>query len=279
MGLEGWHYYNHAVVPDCAPHETPDLTPVYNDTIWKNFKVEFPLLTRWTTDWDCGYETEWWYVIKDTPFDISALKSKRRYEINKGKKNFNIREIIPNEYYEDIYRISASAWGTYPESYRPQITRNSFINEIKEWKYYKVYGAFDDKENKLYGFARINRDRDYIDFVALKVMPDKEKYGINAALINHILEDNSSFLASNGYICDGCRSINHETNFQDYLEKYFGFRKAYCTLHVKYKRGIRILIKILYPLRYEFARLNSYKIFHKIYALLKMEEIARKCNE
>ena len=40
-----------------------------------------PLLARWTEDFDCGYETEWWYVIKDTPLDLSKLKKKRRYDI------------------------------------------------------------------------------------------------------------------------------------------------------------------------------------------------------
>lgn len=47
-----------------------------------------PYFARWTDNFDCGYETEWWYCIKDEPFDISKINSKKRYEINKGKKNF-----------------------------------------------------------------------------------------------------------------------------------------------------------------------------------------------
>lgn len=43
-----------------------------------------PYLARWTSSFDCGHETNWWYVIKDTPFDINELKKKRRYEIRKG---------------------------------------------------------------------------------------------------------------------------------------------------------------------------------------------------
>ena len=50
---------------------------------------------------DCGYETNWWYVVKDTPFDLNSLKAKRRYEINKGIKNFEVIDIDPKNYSED----------------------------------------------------------------------------------------------------------------------------------------------------------------------------------
>ena len=82
MRINGWEYYNHAAVPTVAPHEEPNLQPVEDNSIWK-IDGGMPLLARWTTDFDCGSETNWWYVIKDTPFDINALKSKRRYEIKR----------------------------------------------------------------------------------------------------------------------------------------------------------------------------------------------------
>ena len=62
-------------------------------------------MVRWTSDFDCGYETNWWCCIKDTLLDMASLKSKRRYEINKGKKNFDVRLIDPVEYVEDIITI------------------------------------------------------------------------------------------------------------------------------------------------------------------------------
>ena len=69
---DGWRYYNHAAIPICASHEVPDLSPLEDRSIW-NARGGAPVLARWTSDWDCGYETEWWYVIKDEPFDITAL--------------------------------------------------------------------------------------------------------------------------------------------------------------------------------------------------------------
>ena len=83
------------------------------------------LLARWTENWDCGKETEWWYVIKDTPFDISKLKAKRRYEINKGIKNFEVKPIDPVSFVEDIYRVTVKAYSGWPEKYRPNVSIES----------------------------------------------------------------------------------------------------------------------------------------------------------
>ena len=73
--MMGWRYYNHAVIPSSPPNAPLNLTPLEDGSIWKIGKT--PLLARWTTNFDCGYETNWWYVIKDTPFDINVLKAKR----------------------------------------------------------------------------------------------------------------------------------------------------------------------------------------------------------
>ena len=71
---DGWKYYNHAAIPVTAPHEEVNLLPIKDGSIWK--LRGRPLLARWTTDWDCGHKTNWWYIIKDEPLDIASLKSK-----------------------------------------------------------------------------------------------------------------------------------------------------------------------------------------------------------
>ena len=77
------------------------------------------------------------------------------------------------------------------------------------------------------------------------------------------------------YVCDGARNINHETAYQDYLEKYFGFRKAYCKLNIAYNPKIGWIVKCLYPLRGIFKKFDSIKIVHLINGVLKMEEYSR----
>ena len=279
MKNSGWKYYNHAAIPTTPPHETPDVSPITNGSIWKMEGT--PLLARWTTDFDCGYETNWWYVIKDTPFVISDLKAKRRYEINKGIKNFEVKEIDPKEWAESIYAVAMAAYATYPESYRPNVSHDSFVSDIMSWDFYKVYGAYSVEDGSFCGYACLikpkpeEREESYIDFAVMKAMPDKERFGLNAAMVNKILADHEEFLNSGGYICDGARSIQHETAFQDYLEKYFGFRKAYCHLNIVYNPKYSFIIKIAYKCRKILKNFDFVPAIRMANSLLKMEEINR----
>lgn len=30
----GWEYYNHAMIPTCAPHENANIVPLMDNSIW-----------------------------------------------------------------------------------------------------------------------------------------------------------------------------------------------------------------------------------------------------
>lgn len=273
-----WKYYNGALIPTCAPHVQINTDDILNNEIWKTFDKQKPYFARWTTDFDCGYETEWWYVIKDAPFDVSSLKAKRRYEINKGNKNFEVEPINPLNFKEEIFNVQLAAFSAYPEKYRPSLNKEKFIKSLEELSKdkYAVYGAFFNETKELCGYAFLTKHSDYMDFNVLKTNPKFEPYGLNAAIINKILLDFEKELNRGYYICDGARSISHETNFQNYLEKYFGFRKAYCKLNLRYNPKFRFVIKLCYAFRKIFYKLDKMGFVHKINGVLKMEEIVRK---
>ena len=236
-----WRYYNHAFLPKCCPHEDVDTAAIKDGSVWRQKKGAY--LARWTSDFDCGYETEWWYVIKDVSFDLETLKSKRRYEINKGQKFFEVRPIAPQQYANALYNVQVAAFSAYPEKYRPTVDKGKFIESVcKNWceQNICIYGAFYRDTNELCGYA-------YLDLQNKKL-----------------------------YICDGERSILHETKFQDYLEKYFQFRKAYCKLNVVYNPKIKWFIKIAYPFRKLLLKFDGINIVHQLNGVLKMEEIVRK---
>lgn len=273
--MKGWKYYNHAAIPTTAPHQNPDLIQIENGNIW-NIDGKTPLLVRWTTDFDCGYETNWWYVIKDTPFDISKLKAKRRYEINKGIKNFEIKEIEPTNYANELCDVQIAAYSAYPKKYRQSVDRVKFIESVQKWDCFICIGAFARESEKLCGYVLLSKESEsYVDFKVMRTNPECEREGVNAALVEGILKYFNSFLANGGYICDGARSINHETAFQDYLEKYFGFRKAYCKLHIAYKPRLKRVVHLLYPIRKFLLKMDGIGALHSINAVLKMEEICR----
>lgn len=125
------------------------------------------------------------------------------------------------------------------------------------------------------GYAVLNRKGNYIYYAVHKVVPQYESLSINAAIVNRILVDHNDFLASDGYICDGARNILHETGFQDYLEKYFGFRKAYCKLHTQYRPLVKLAVKLLYPVRKCLYKMDGNSFVHKVNGILKMEEVVR----
>lgn len=276
MEIQGWSYYNHAAIQTTAPHENPDTSPVEDGSIWE-ISGGTPLLVRWTTDFDCSRETNWWYVIKDNPFDASGLKAKRRYEINKGIKNFEVVKINPTEYKEDLYDVQVAAFSAYPKKYRPVVDKESFFADIDKWEQYVVFGAFFRESNKLCGYALLSQTNEKcVNFNVLKTKPDYERNGVNAALVEGILKNFNEFLTNGGYICDGGRSINHETAFQDYLEKYFGFRKAYCRLHIVYNSKIKWIIKSLFPFRKFLLKFDGIGKIHQINSVMRMEEIARE---
>lgn len=276
INMNGWKCYNRAAIPVCAPHEKPDMIPVENGDIWK--LTGRPILARWISDWDCGHETNWWYVIKDEPFDISLLKSKRRYEITKGNRFFTVKEIDPAEWCEEIYRVTIAAYQTYSAASKPHISHDSYTSKVRNWKYYKTYGAFSNDNGMLCGYACLKKIGSYIDFCMMKADPKKEKHGVNAAMVNAILMNNEAFLREGGYICDGARSILHETAFQDYLEKYFGFRKAYCNLHIVYAPRYKHIVSLVFRCKKLISK-SRLPIVKKADALIKMEEIRRESGQ
>ena len=281
--IPGWKFYNHAAIPTTAPHEEPDLSPIKDGSIW-HIGGKKPLLVRYTTNWDCGYDTGWWYVIKDTPFDISSLKTKRRYEITKAMRFFDVKEMInPTKYAEAFAYVQEQAFSAYPLKYRPKFNKKAFINSLNGW-YEKiktgsirVFAAFYKETSELVGYNYIIINNKNIDFAVQKTNPVFEKFNVNAALVNGVLEAFKDKLSVGCYICDGARSINHETHFQDYLEKYFGFRKAYCKLNLAFPPRYKFMIAILFQFRFFIEKLGSrIGIFHQIASILKMEEIVRK---
>lgn len=36
--IDGWLYYNHAAIPACAPHESPNIDIITNGKIWEELR-------------------------------------------------------------------------------------------------------------------------------------------------------------------------------------------------------------------------------------------------
>lgn len=271
MNIKGWQNYNHTVIPKCYPHEDVDISPISNGMIFK--MSPSTLFARYTTDFDCGYETDFWACILDKPLNLSDLKAKRRYEINKANKFFYFGKLSENNI-DEMYSVFVESL----EGYQAKITPISKAEFKKQWEQQfqlenvLMLGVFERDTNMLCGYAHCIDHGKYIPISSMKTRVSKEKNGVNFALVYGICTYYERNLSRGSYLCDGWRNILHDTQFQDWLEKYFQFRKAFCILHVVYRKPISILIHILYPFR---------KILRpkRLQALLTMEEWQRNCNK
>lgn len=210
MGIDGWNYQNHVARPTLAPHETVDTQPIHSGTIWKGDNIVF--LARWTSDWDCDYKTNWWYCIKDTPFDINELNAKKRYEIKKGEKNFISQKIEdPQKYCNELLEVTLKSYSGWPVQYRPKVDAKRFLMSLRGWDSLDVFGAFSRNTGQLCGYAYLRDHGNYIEFPVIRTDPSYEKQGVNATLIASILDYYNGRLHDGFYISDGERTILHET--------------------------------------------------------------------
>lgn len=261
--------YNKCLISNLMPHEEPNISNIRNEL--KDKKL---LFARWTSDFDCQQQTEWWWVINDKKYNLDNLKSKDRYEVKKGRKNFTTRIINPKEYLEEMISVYNEANKTYSK-----LSRNDSIKTMEIEKNKIYIGTFDLTDNSLSAYSICELitkgEKKVLNLSVEKSLPTKKNKGVNAALIDFICD---YYLNKENidYIYDGERAIRHVTNFQDYLEKYFGFRKAYCKLNIYYSKKMKFAVNMLYPVR-KIIKLfsNNNRFLYDIYITLKQEEIRK----
>ena len=264
----GWQYYKHAIIPTTAPHEKPDLTPVMSGAIWKENK---PLLVRWTSEWDCGYDTGWWYVIREGPFNLSELSASSRRNIRKALRNCRVEKIDPELYIDDLWRVFNEAIIRY-RNYEMPFDKDVFV---RDWICSgKDFWAGYDNTGQMIGFAVFEVHEKWVDYQVAKYSVQYLKLRVGDAINATVLD---YYLNKRGkkYVSDGERSILHKTNVQKYLMEHFDYRKAYCRLHVLFRKRLQVLIKLLFPIRKLLRCLDGIQRVHKINSLLIMEEIVR----
>lgn len=281
---EDWKYYNHALVPTTAPHVEPDTSWMKHRKKWKELsKGSYALFARWSTDFDCEEPTEWWCLIKDSPFDLMSLNSKKRSMVAKGIRSVDVRVIIPTDYADSMADILIKAWKSYDKNYRERDDRERLTKEFAEITGEKLgnaeyLGAFLKDTDQMIGYAIYHLYDDWIEYSVVKTDPEYLNTQVNAAIVYYALE---RYMKSGQvkYVIDGWRSLVHETNYQDYLEKYFGYRKAYCRLHIKYRWWVKAVVYALYPFRQQIKKRSGNKLLYQVWCTLHQEEIRRTFQE
>jgi hypothetical protein len=233
-------------------------------------------MARYTTNFDCGFETPWYYVICNVPIELEKLNQANRYNINHGLKYFYVKKIDNNiENVKDIYKIYKKASERYT-NFKP-VNESDFIkNTINSFESNMYYGAYFKENNLFCGYTSIKEYDNVASFNTMKFDHDYFKFNLSYALIFCVV---NIYLKEKRfkYIHNGERSIRHETGMQDFLIKRLGFRRAYTNLILKYKFPFSLLIKICFPFRELFNKLPGI-LFHNVSSLLLQEQLARETN-
>lgn len=274
MDIHGWQYYNHAAIPNTAPHEEPDISPVMNGEIWKS--VHKPLLARWTTDFDCGYETNWWYLIREAPFSVEQLSARAQKHIRQANKKCYVKKIDICQNIEALFSVYCSAFERYDNADN-KVSFEAFQKKCKidaELKC-EYWGGYQEESDLLIGYMVVRVFDEYVQLQTTKLRTDFMNCRTSDALYAAVLQNYLTCLGKK-YVSSGSRNINHKTDTEQYKITTFGYRKAYCKLHIAYRPNIRTMVKLLYPCRKLLRKFDKITKIHQVNAVLKMEELCRQ---
>lgn len=268
-----WKVYKQALIPANFPHE--EIASIQE--LPQFLKLNKCYFARYATNFDCKEETQWYWLIKDTSLDISLLKANRRATITKGLKYFTVKIINPVNFKNELFDVLQGSLADYPPKYRNSFTQAYFYSIVDSWveNEWDCFGAFDKETNKLCGYALAYKKGEYAEYMVVKTLPQSQKKQINAAIAYQICE---RYLNEHKVkiLYAGERNIRHETNYQDYLIKNFGFRLAYCKLNIIYRPWVKFIVNLLYPFRKIIKHISSLSpILYNVYSVLKQEEIRR----
>ena len=92
---------------------------------------------------------------------------------------------------------------------------------------------------------------------AIKYDPEHIKQYGSYVMFDELL---STYVARQGLpVNNGTRSILHDTNVQEFLQK-FGFRRQYCRLNIVYSPMLSCVVSLAYPLRALAPRLPEHPL-------------------
>ncbi|MDD3598360.1 hypothetical protein [Sulfuricurvum sp.] len=266
-----WFKYHGALLPHTPPDQNIHLTSQDREYLLRESNAYF---LRWTNNFDTSATTSFWYVIKDQKESLSSYASNVRNQIRKGLSlciavPVSLTEILEHGY--SIYKKASLKYRNFSPVDLDEFT--AFHQSLGKDSNNEFWILKDKSNGNAIGYAHTVVSENMCHYSSIKLDPDYLKlyggYALIYTMNMHYLNERNY-----AYVNDGARSISHLTNIQDFLIQKFKFRKAYCTLHIAYRKDIFCIVKILYPFR-NWLKNATYPSLRKVYTLLIQEELHR----
>ena len=267
--MEKVKYYNHSLVPCGTIKDELSLSKEELREAFKKYKKA--LFLTYTSNFDCGYDTGWYYVIKDDDEDyLSKMSRKHRYNLSRISRFVECREIVASDYSERIKEIGFASVKNYSH-YKKNSQHFSYSDSRT------IVGAFVKNSDTLIGFEIIGLNGNEIDLVGEKCDPTYRSLGASYALNEYIVKKYlPEVLPNGGYISNGSKNVVHETNHHQFLIDNLGFRYAYCYLHIEYRNSMKVLIPILRVLKPLLKLFDRSHLIHSVNSVLVIDKIVRQ---
>jgi len=267
-----WREVHGAIIPYSLPHRGQVIEPREAKRILKESGA---YLIRWESSFDMTAGGSWWHLIKDSAPDISTLGAKARNQVRRGLREYRIERCSRDVIVEKGYAVYAAAYERY-ETFERQFGMEEFAAAVLAMPdSIEFWAVFDRHKGELAGFGENIVDGGACFYSTMWFRPEALRNYASYALI-HVM--NNHYLAERGfrYVSDGARNISHDTGIHRFLEQKFGFRRAYCRLHIVYSPLVGLAVKLLFPFRKVVSRLTRSSRFE---VLMRQEELRRRCGE
>lgn len=231
--------------------------------------ARFPraLLVRTTSSFAKIPASNWYAMICN---QIPVFQGENRRQLRQALDRCSVRSVEAEWLSQNAYPVYAAAYQRYgsPPDYTEaefrrttELTRD-FPDIVHYWAVFM--GDVMIGYSKSYLFAPHE-----LEISVIKLHPAYLKVRPSLAMHYRILDEYlGSGLAE--YVKSGFTTIYHQTQYQDFLAKRLGFRRAPLVLQLFYRPWVGGLMKVSYPFRQFIGKFNS-----KLRSLYRLEEIHR----
>ncbi|MCK5173260.1 MAG: hypothetical protein KAR47_07705 [Planctomycetes bacterium] len=271
-----WYEYSGFMMPAYLPHRFPEIG---DDLAKQVVRISGKPFARWARKYGQVENTAWWWVVRRGKYSMQQCSSKTRNQIRRGYKNFHAKKIEPDEILDHGYNICQKAVQRYKKDiFLP--SQQGFERKVQAARRFtdsfEFFGVYQDRQ--LVGFAENYIQDGGVFWESIWYEPrslsEYCSYALIDTMLNYYLNERMV-----DYVMDGCRSIHHKTNIQDFLIRKFGFAKEYALLQIAYSPLMKTAVNLTYPLRSPLSFLGQRSrssLLDKVNAMLLQEHI-RKC--
>lgn len=264
--------YKEAWISSRAPH----LSVVPTKSESKELLKDGGLMVRSISDFDCNYETSFWYLIKSEFSGFDELNSKTRQKIRKSLSLFNFRIVDKEFLIENGYDVYVSAMNNYKVK-SIILSKNKFEDELNNYGNEYEFWICEYKDTlKPAGYA-INRIIDNVSEYDIMRASSEALIGSQYPLYGFFYSMNEYYLSEKSfkYVQDGSRSISEHSNIQEFVQEKFNFRKAYCNLYIEYVWWLKIFVSSFYHFRNIIPFTDRIPLLMNLKSLLNQEAMRR----